>query len=38
MASLTDEIVLSADEVPNSEAAARVQLTVSRVVEPRQTG
>ena len=38
MASLTDEIVLSADEVPNSEAAARVQLTVSRVSNPGRPG
>ncbi|AZG44734.1 VWA domain-containing protein [Gordonia insulae] len=38
MASLTDEIVLSADEVPNSEAAARVQLTVSRLHNPGRPG
>ena len=38
MASLTDEIVLSADEVPNSEAAARVQLTVSRLSNPGRPG
>ncbi|MDL9937013.1 VWA domain-containing protein [Gordonia sp. ABSL1-1] len=38
MASLTDEIVLSADEVPNSEAAARVQLTVSRLANPGRPG
>lgn len=38
MASLTDEIVLSADEVPNAEAAARVQLTVSRLANPGRPG
>lgn len=38
MASLTDEIVLSSDEVPNSEAAARVQLTVSRLHNPGRPG
>ncbi|MGV9857961.1 VWA domain-containing protein [Gordonia sp. NPDC003425] len=38
MASLTDEIVLSADEVPNAEAAARVQLTVSRLHNPGRPG
>ena len=38
MASLTDEIVLSADSVPNSEQAARVQLTVSRLHNPGRPG
>lgn len=38
MASLTDEIVLSSDDVPNSEAAARVQLTVSRLANPGRPG
>ncbi|GAA4387301.1 VWA domain-containing protein [Tsukamurella soli] len=38
MASLTDEIVLSADTVPNSEQAARVQLTVSRLTNPGRPG
>ncbi|MCH5644323.1 MULTISPECIES: VWA domain-containing protein [unclassified Gordonia (in: high G+C Gram-positive bacteria)] len=38
MASLTDEIVLSSDEVPNAEAAARVQLTVSRLANPGRPG
>ncbi|MFT4044353.1 MAG: VWA domain-containing protein [Gordonia sp. (in: high G+C Gram-positive bacteria)] len=38
MASLTDEIVLSADDVPNSEEAARVQLTVSRLHNPGRPG
>lgn len=38
MASLTDEIVLSADAVPNAEQAARVQLTVSRLHNPGRPG
>ena len=38
MASLTDEIVLSADSVPNSEQAARVQLNVSRLHNPGRPG
>ncbi|MFT4127719.1 MAG: VWA domain-containing protein [Gordonia sp. (in: high G+C Gram-positive bacteria)] len=38
MSSLTEEIVLSSDEVPNSEQAARVQLTVSRLTNPGKPG
>ncbi|NMO04986.1 VWA domain-containing protein [Gordonia sp. TBRC 11910] len=38
LASLTDEIVLSADTVPNAEAAARVQMTVSRLNNPGLPG